>query len=92
MSDFLKTFGNKIRIVKKAIGLTQEELAEKCGLQNTYIGGIERGERNITILSVEKLAEGLEVVPSELFEFDDFNLYDISNDKSTPLKHIQKGL
>jgi transcriptional regulator with XRE-family HTH domain len=89
MSDFLKLFGNKIRIVRKAKGLTQEELAENCGLQNTYIGGIERGERNISLQSVERLAEGLGVVPFELFKFDDLKLYDISNDKSALIeKHI----
>ena len=81
MSDFLKSFGDKIRQVRKSKGLTQEELAERCGLQNTYIGGIERGERNISLQSVEKLAEGLEVIPFELFKFNDLNLHDNSVDK-----------
>ncbi|MBD8135091.1 helix-turn-helix transcriptional regulator [Bacillus sp. CFBP 13597] len=89
MSDFLKLFGNKIRAVRKAKGLTQEELSERCGLQNTYIGGIERGERNISLQSVEKLAEGLSVAPFELFSFDDLNLYDISTDKTVLIEsHI----
>ncbi|MGG0739568.1 helix-turn-helix domain-containing protein [Niallia taxi] len=82
MSEFLELFGSKIREIRKAKGLTQEELAERCGLQNTYIGGIERGERNISLQSVDKLAEGLEVIPFELFKFDDLSLYNLSNDKS----------
>lgn len=82
LSEFLELFGSKIREIRKAKGLTQEELAERCGLQNTYIGGIERGERNISLQSVDKLAEGLEVIPFELFKFDDLSLYNLSNDKS----------
>jgi len=43
--------------------LTQEELAEKCGLQTSYVAGVERGDRNITIQSLEKIIEGLEETP-----------------------------
>ncbi|MEB4858347.1 helix-turn-helix domain-containing protein [Priestia megaterium] len=74
MAHFLELFGNKIRTIRKAKGLTQDELAKRCGLQNTYIGGIEQGERNISLQSVEKLAEGLEVGPFELFKFGDLKV------------------
>lgn len=70
MSDFLKSVGNKIRLVRKSKELTQEELAELCGLQYTYIGGIERGERNVSLQTLEKLATGLGVAPFELLMFD----------------------
>ncbi|MGG1675034.1 helix-turn-helix domain-containing protein [Neobacillus sp. NRS-1170] len=83
MSDFLKLVGNKIRFVRKEKGLTQEELAEKCDLQYTYIGGIERGERNISLQTVEKLADGLQVSPYELIKFDEIPPQDIISQKSS---------
>ncbi len=74
MSDFLKLVGEKVRMVRKQRGLTQEELAEKAGLQNTYIGGIERGERNISLETLEKVAKGLEVNPIVFLEFTDVEI------------------
>ncbi|WP_257351449.1 helix-turn-helix domain-containing protein [Pseudalkalibacillus decolorationis] len=71
MTDFLKLVGSRVRNVRKARGLTQEQLAERCGLQYTYIGGIERGTRNVSLATIEKLSDGLEVPPNELFKFDD---------------------
>ncbi|MBG9453899.1 MerR family transcriptional regulator [Lysinibacillus sphaericus] len=53
--------------------LTQEELAEKCGLQTSYLAGVERGDRNITIQTLEKITEGLEETPSSIFKFDTIN-------------------
>lgn len=63
LSDFLKLVGNNIRVIKKSIGLTQEELAEKAGLQYKYIGGVERGERNVSLRTLEKIIEGLGIAP-----------------------------
>lgn len=67
MSDFLNYIGSKIRSARKSRGLTQENLAEKSGLQYTYIGGIERGERNISLHTLEKIIKGLDVTLIELF-------------------------
>lgn len=61
MSDLLKQIGGKIREVRIKKGLTQEDLADKSGLHSTYIGGVERGERNLTVLSLEKIAKGLDL-------------------------------
>lgn len=76
MSDFLKLFGESVRLIRKQKGLTQEELAEKAGLQYTYIGGIERGERNISLETLEKVAKGLEVNPMTLFDFKHLDIED----------------
>jgi len=61
-------FGQRIRTLRKARGMTQEELAELSGLDRTYISGIERGLRNVALRNIEALAQALEVSISELFE------------------------
>jgi len=47
--------------------VSQEEFADICGLDRTYIGGIERGERNVALVNIEKIAKGLRISVSELF-------------------------
>lgn len=79
VSDFLKLVGNTIRTIRKQRGLTQEELAEKADLQYSYIGGIERGERNISLLTLEKVVTSLNVSPSEIFNFNDIDIVDIDS-------------
>ena len=64
----LETFGNTIRALRKQKGLSQEDLADLCNLHRTYIGGIERGERNVSLMNILYLAKGLEVPPGELFQ------------------------
>ncbi|MBI5374649.1 MAG: helix-turn-helix transcriptional regulator [Candidatus Schekmanbacteria bacterium] len=71
--NFLKRFGNRIRIIRQKKNLSQEELAQIAGLDRTYMGGIERGERNIGLLNVKKLADALKITPKDLFD-DDFQL------------------
>ncbi|HDR6819594.1 helix-turn-helix domain-containing protein [Bacillus thuringiensis] len=73
MSNFLKLVGENIRILRKKRGLTQEELAERINLQQAYIGGIERGERNISMLTLQKIAVGLEIPPDKIFNFSNIN-------------------
>ncbi|MGD7052939.1 helix-turn-helix domain-containing protein [Sutcliffiella horikoshii] len=76
MSMFLQLVGSRIRDIRKGRGYTQEELADKIGIQNSYIGGIERGERNISLLTLEKIANGLDVAEREFFNF---SKVDVSN-------------
>lgn len=76
MSDFLKLIGENIRFLRKKRGLTQEELAERINLQQAYIGGVERGERNISMLTLQKIADGLEVSPDLVLNFGNINLID----------------
>lgn len=55
-----------VRRLRKAKGLSQETLADVCGYHRTYVGGIERGERNITIATLEAVAGALDVDPRDL--------------------------
>ncbi|WP_365673646.1 helix-turn-helix transcriptional regulator [Okeania sp. SIO3I5] len=64
----LKMFGQQVRKLRQAKGLSQEKLAELAGLHRNYIGGIERGERNVALLNILRLARALEVSPSKLLE------------------------
>lgn len=64
--DILIKFGEIIRNLRKEKGLSQEELAHSAGFHRTYIGMVERAERNITLVNIEKLANALEVSISEL--------------------------
>jgi transcriptional regulator with XRE-family HTH domain len=61
-------FGENVRKYRKIIGLSQEELAHSCDLDRTYIGGVERGERNIILLNIHRLANALHIDPSELIK------------------------
>jgi len=59
---------SNLRKLRQEIGISQEELAEKCGLHRTYVGAIERSERNITLQTLEKLAVSLGVSPLDLLK------------------------
>jgi len=60
-------FGSRLRQLRDERGYSQEELAERAGLHRNYIGGVERGERNVALENIVKLAKALSVKPSELF-------------------------
>ena len=62
-----KHFGQRVRELRKHKGLSQESLALACDLDRTYIGGVERGERNISLLNISKIAAALGVPAKELF-------------------------
>jgi len=67
MSKTLKAVGTQIRLLRKARKLSQEQLAERADLHYSMIGSVERGERNITIENLSKIAKGLNVPIRELF-------------------------
>jgi len=64
--NILIRFGERVREIRKEKGLSQEELAHKADLHRTYIGMIERAEKNITLVNIEKIAKALEVNIKEL--------------------------
>lgn len=57
--DIIKVFGENVRKYRIAMGLSQEDFAEKCGLHRTYISAIERFQRNNSIENVQKIADAL---------------------------------
>ena len=67
-NEILKKFGDKVRHYRNLLGLSQEKFAEKANVHRTYIGTVERGETNITLVNVYKLADALEVSVSKLLE------------------------
>ena len=64
-------FGQTVRRLRTRLGLSQEELAARASIHRTYIGGIERGERNPTLLMINRLAEALAVPPAKLLETEE---------------------
>lgn len=69
--DILIKFGKRVRYLRKKSNLSQEELSVRANLHRTYIGMIERAEKNITLLNIEKVADALEVSIDNLFRFND---------------------
>jgi len=63
---FLQRLGDGIRERRTALKLTQARLAESCGLYRTFIGSVERGERNVAVLSLRKIANALRTTTAEL--------------------------
>ena len=68
MNDIAKIIGQRIRNYRTQKGLSQEKLAELAGCHPTYIGQLERGEKNATLESVEKIASAMDISLSELFD------------------------
>ena len=62
-------FGRRLRELRKQVGLSQEALAYESGLDRSYVGGVERGEYNISLLNICLLADALGLSPDELLKF-----------------------
>ncbi|WP_163852429.1 helix-turn-helix domain-containing protein [Paenibacillus elgii] len=89
-NEILKSIGARIRDLRKERGLSQESLGEKGGFHFSYIGQIERGEKNIAILNLVKIATALEVSVTQLFSYvDDEEKY---TDSESDLVEIVKML
>jgi transcriptional regulator with XRE-family HTH domain len=68
MEDIRLRFGKTVRAKRNMLGVSQEEFADICGLDRTYIGGIERGERNVSLVNIERIAKALKIPLSKLFQ------------------------
>lgn len=68
MNEIRKQFGRNIKSYRQSAGFSQEALAEKASLHRTYIGSVERGERNISLENIVQLAKALGVSPSKLLQ------------------------
>jgi transcriptional regulator with XRE-family HTH domain len=66
--DLQKRFGANLRAVRRAKGMSQEEFAEHLGCHRTYVGGLERGERNVSLRTLDRLAGELGVDPISLLQ------------------------
>ena len=68
MNRIQNRFGRRVRRLRERAGLSQERFAEECGLHRTYIGAVERGERNISLVNIERIARALGITIQELFK------------------------
>ncbi len=66
--DIRERFGFAVKDRREALGLTQEEFAERAGIHRTYLSDIERGTRNVSLVNIERVAQGLSLRLSELFQ------------------------
>lgn len=91
MNNITQAVGARIRTYRQRCRITQEELAEKAEVHHTYIGQVERGEKNLTIVTLEKILSALGITFAEFFEHLDFKeseettasqCYDIINNKT----------
>lgn len=62
-----KKFGSRLRQIRQNMGLSQEELAHLSNLDRSYVGGVERSERNISLVNIHKIADALNISPKEFF-------------------------
>ncbi len=67
-TEILRRFGERVRQLRKAGGWSQEQMAAASGLDRSYMGGVERGERNIALRNIEAIALALRISLSELME------------------------
>lgn len=73
MNNILENFGNRVKQHRKRLKLSQEQLAELAGLHRTYIGMIERAEKNITLINIYKIAKALNIEAWELLTDENRN-------------------
>lgn len=60
-------FGRHVRKLREGRGYSQEEFADLCNLDRSYIGGVERGERNVSLVNIIRISSGLQITAAELF-------------------------
>ena len=87
----LQAFGQMVRDFRKARGFSQESFAYYCGLDRSYMGGVERGERNITLANMEIIITALQLKPSEFFAaLDDYFSHQQSHGQVIQFRNFSK--
>lgn len=66
--NILKRFGNNVKKLRQNIGWSQKDLSSKSGLHRTYIGSIEKGGRNVSLINIERIAKALDIEMKELLK------------------------
>jgi transcriptional regulator with XRE-family HTH domain len=74
MGELKRIIGNKIRNVRNSRGMTLQQLSEITGLQTSYLGDVERGKRNTSLDSLEKIMNALDIRPGDLFNFREVDI------------------
>lgn len=92
MDVLVKLVGANIKAIRLNKGWSREQLAERCGVQTTYLAGVERGERNITLQTLENLAAGLNESPAAILEFNNLKFDDEYLQRSELLTLIHSKL
>ncbi len=92
LADLKKQIGEQIRTIRKLKGLTQESLADRSGVSFSYISDVERGTRNISLVSLEKIMHALEINADEIFKYDNDESQPVMKEKRLLLKKIDHRL
>jgi transcriptional regulator with XRE-family HTH domain len=66
--EFFREIGHRLRVRREALGWTQAELARRCGLHKAYIGFVERGERNVSLINLRRIVKTLRVRLADVFK------------------------
>ena len=90
MKDITNQIGNTIRHLRKKRGLSQEELGGRAKLHYTYIGAVERGEKNVSVTTLNKIARALDISLNEIFTFPK-DIKDPDKLKASLIKEIDKS-
>ena len=69
-SEIKRNFGARIRSIRQSQQISQELLAGHCGLDRSYIGGVERGQRNVSLINIYRIASALNIQVTELFDYE----------------------
>lgn len=94
--DLQRRVGENLRVYRLSRSLSQEAFADVLGLHRTYVGGLERGERNLTLKAVERIAEAIKVQPEELLIASPIGIDPVEPKFNLPanrsvIAHIRKG-
>ncbi len=92
LADLKKQIGEQVRTIRKLKGLTQESLADRSGVSFSYISDVERGTRNISLVSLEKIMHALEINADEMFKYEYDDRHPLIKETRLLLKKVDDRL